>query len=53
VKVGREWRTGKAVLLPDDDADARSRTLPYPWDAAVGRLMGSAPLTIRIDLDAP
>jgi deazaflavin-dependent oxidoreductase (nitroreductase family) len=51
VKVGRTWRAGRAVPLPDDDATARSRTLPYQWDAAIGRLMASQPLTIRIDLD--
>ncbi|WP_433384392.1 nitroreductase/quinone reductase family protein [Actinoplanes sp. CA-142083] len=51
VKVARVWRTGTAVVLPDDDAEARSRTLPYQWDAALGRLMASSPLTIRIDLD--
>ena len=38
-------------MLPEDDAAARSRTLPHQWDAAIGRLMASAPLTIRIDLD--
>lgn len=51
VKVGRVWRSGTATVLPEDDAIARSRTLPYRWDAAVGRLMASQPLTIRIDLD--
>jgi deazaflavin-dependent oxidoreductase (nitroreductase family) len=51
VKMGRVWRTGTAVLLFDDDAVARSRMLPHRWDAAVGRLMASTPLTIRIDLD--
>lgn len=51
VKVGRSWRTGTAVLLPDDDPEARSRTLPYRWDAAIGRAMASRPLTVRIDLD--
>ncbi len=51
VKIGRRWRSGTAVLLPDDDAAARSRTLPYRWDAAIGRAMASARLTIRIDLD--
>src|SRR4051812_44399885 len=50
VKVGRQWRTGTAVLLPDDDPTARSRTLPHQWDAVIGRVMASAPLTIRIDL---
>ncbi len=52
VKVGGRWRRGVAVPLPDDDVDARSRALPYRWDAAIGRAMASDPLTIRIDLDA-
>lgn len=51
VKVAGQWRAGTAVPLPDDDVVARSRTLPYKWDAAIGRLMASRPLTIRIDLD--
>jgi deazaflavin-dependent oxidoreductase (nitroreductase family) len=51
VKVGGGWRVGTAVVLPDDDAAARSRTLPHRWDAALGRMMASQPLTIRIDLD--
>ena len=51
IKVGRRWRSGTAVELPDDDPTARSATLPHQWDAAIGRLMASAPLTIRIDLD--
>ena len=51
VKLGRLWRTGTAVPLPDDDVAARSRTLPYQWDAALGRAMATTPLTIRIDLD--
>jgi deazaflavin-dependent oxidoreductase (nitroreductase family) len=51
VKAGGTWRRGTAVVLPGDDPIARSRTLPYQWDAAIGRMMASAPLTIRIDLD--
>lgn len=51
VLVDRRWRTGTAVTLPDDDPIARSRTLPYRWDAAIGRAMATTPLTIRIDLD--
>jgi deazaflavin-dependent oxidoreductase (nitroreductase family) len=51
VKIGRRWRGGTAIALPDDDAMARSRTLPYKWDAAIGRLMASRMLTIRVDLD--
>jgi deazaflavin-dependent oxidoreductase (nitroreductase family) len=53
VKIGRSWLTGTAVVLPDDDATARSRTLPHQWDKALGRMMSSSPLTIRIDLDPP
>ena len=51
VKVGRTWRAGTAVILPSDDAVARSYTLAHQWDRAIGRLMASAPLTVRIDLD--
>ncbi len=51
IRVGRQWRSGTAVLLPDDDVAARSATLPYRWDARIGRAMGTAPLTVRIDLD--
>lgn len=51
VKVRVVWLSGRAVMLPDDDTVARSRALPYAWDAAIGRLMASTPLTIRIDLD--
>jgi deazaflavin-dependent oxidoreductase (nitroreductase family) len=51
VKAGGVWRAGTAVVLATDDAGARSRTLPHQWDAALGRLMASRPLTIRIDLD--
>jgi deazaflavin-dependent oxidoreductase (nitroreductase family) len=51
VKIGKRWYAGVATLLPDDDPIARSRRHPHQWDAAIGRLMGSAPLTIRIDLD--
>ena len=51
VKVKRVWRTGTAVVLPDDDPAARSRLLPYKWDSFIGRVMESTPLTVRIDLD--
>ncbi len=51
IKVGGSWRSGTAVVLPGDDPAARSRTLPYQWDAALGRMMASDPLTVRIDLD--
>jgi deazaflavin-dependent oxidoreductase (nitroreductase family) len=50
VLVNRRWRTGRAVILPDDDTAARSRQLPVQWDAAIGRAIASTPLTVRIDL---
>jgi deazaflavin-dependent oxidoreductase (nitroreductase family) len=50
VKIRRRWHTGTAAVLAGDDPAARSRTLPYRWDAAIGRLIASEPLTIRIDL---
>jgi len=52
LKIGHQWRSGTAVLLADDDTQVRSRTLPHQWDAAIGRLMATTPLTIRIDLDS-
>ena len=51
VKIGRRWRTGTATVLDDDDTGARSRMLPHRLDAAIGRLMETQPLTVRIDLD--
>ena len=51
VKIGRRWHTGTAIVLDDDDAGARSRMLPHRADAALGRLMQTEPLTVRIDLD--
>jgi deazaflavin-dependent oxidoreductase (nitroreductase family) len=51
VLVERQWRTGAAMVVADDDVNARSRTLPYPWDAAVGRTLATTPLTVRIALE--
>ncbi|HEU4346608.1 MAG TPA: nitroreductase/quinone reductase family protein [Actinoplanes sp.] len=51
VKIGRRWRTGTATLLDGDDTAARSRVLPHKVDAAIGRLMQTQPLTVRVDLD--
>ena len=50
VRLGGQWRTGTARLLPDDDPVARLRELPG-MNSAVVRAMGSNLLTIRIDLD--
>lgn len=53
VKVEGLWRAGTAVPMPGDDTVARSRTLPYRWDAAIGRAIATTPLTVRIDLRGP
>jgi deazaflavin-dependent oxidoreductase (nitroreductase family) len=51
LKIHGVWRSGTAVLMPDDDAIARTRTLRYQWDAAINRMTATTPLSIRIDLD--
>jgi deazaflavin-dependent oxidoreductase (nitroreductase family) len=51
VKIRGRWRTGTAQVVPEDDVAARSRTVPYQWDAALGRLMATTPITIDIDID--
>ncbi len=50
VLVNRRWRTGWAVIVPDDPVAERSRQLPYQWDAAIARAIATTPLTVRIDL---
>jgi deazaflavin-dependent oxidoreductase (nitroreductase family) len=50
VKIAGRWREGTATLLPTDDAMVRSRSMRYQWDAAIGRLMATRPMTIRVDL---
>ena len=50
VRIGGQWRSGTAHLLPDDDADERLRQ-PPGLNSALVRLMGSDLLTIRVDLD--
>ena len=53
VKVGRRWRTGRAVVLDDDDPRARLRTIGRRVNAFMVRAMGTELLTVRIDLDEP
>jgi hypothetical protein len=50
VLVAGAWRRGTAVVLADDDPVARSRTLPFQCDAAIGRAIATTPVTVRIDL---
>ena len=51
LKIGREWRTGTARVLPDDDPRARMRALGRPVNDTMVRLVGSEPLVLRVDLD--
>ncbi|ETZ99551.1 hypothetical protein I547_5589 [Mycobacterium kansasii 824] len=50
MRIGGQWRTGTAHLLPEDDPRQRLRDLPRVNSAAV-RAIGSDLLTIRVDLD--
>ncbi|AKN17051.1 hypothetical protein MHAE_02110 [Mycobacterium haemophilum DSM 44634] len=50
VRIGGQWRSGTAHLLPDDDARLRLRNLPRLNSAGV-LAMGTALLTVRVDLD--
>ena len=50
VRIGDQWHTGTAHLMPEDDANERLRSLPG-FNSALVRLMGSELLTIRVDLD--
>jgi deazaflavin-dependent oxidoreductase (nitroreductase family) len=53
VKIGRRWRMGTAHLMPDDDPRERQRRMPNRVNSAMVRLMGTEPVTVRIDLDPP
>jgi deazaflavin-dependent oxidoreductase (nitroreductase family) len=50
LRIGGQWRTGTAHLLPDDDPVARLSRLPG-MNSAVVKLMGSELLTVRVDFD--
>ncbi|MGE2834791.1 nitroreductase/quinone reductase family protein [Mycobacterium sp. SMC-4] len=49
VRVNGRWHRGTAHLLPDDDAEARLRTLPSLNSFGV-RTFGTNLLTVRVDL---
>jgi RNA polymerase sigma-70 factor, ECF subfamily len=63
VQVGRRWRAGTAQILAEDDALARLDMVASALgrmrrlDAAIFRsfvrLLGTQPVTVRIDLDPP
>jgi deazaflavin-dependent oxidoreductase (nitroreductase family) len=50
LRLEGKWRTGTAVLMPDDDPRARLATLPRYNSAVVGAV-GTRLLTVRVDLD--
>lgn len=53
LKHQRHWRVGRATVLPDDDARARSRQLRGKLTQAItrsnARFLGTTPVTVRID----
>lgn len=55
VKVGRTWRSGTAHLMPEDDAEARRRSLGTSlmrrMNAGTISVMATELLTVRIDLE--
>ena len=50
VRIHGRWRTGRANLLPDEDADARNAQMSWVNRSANSGL-GSELLTVRIDLN--
>jgi deazaflavin-dependent oxidoreductase (nitroreductase family) len=50
VRVDGRWRSGTAILLPEDDPHERQRRLSR-FNATVVRAAGTELLTVRIDLD--
>jgi deazaflavin-dependent oxidoreductase (nitroreductase family) len=50
VRIRGRWRTGRAQLLPDDDAGARNAQFSWVNRTANSGLGGEL-LTVRIDLD--
>ncbi len=52
VRVGRRWRGGTARVVEDDDWRERQRRMPKNrLNSAMVRVMGTEPVTVRVDLD--
>ena len=51
LRIGRRWRNGTAEILPDDDPDARLKSIGHRVNAAMVRAMGTNLLSIRVTLD--
>ncbi len=58
VMLRKQWRAGRATLLPEDDASARRKQMDQlsGWMSRVDRvffeMLSSKPLTVRIDLES-
>jgi deazaflavin-dependent oxidoreductase (nitroreductase family) len=50
VRIHGQWRTGRAHMMPDDDANARNARFSWANRTANSGLGGEL-LTVRIDLD--
>jgi hypothetical protein len=55
IRIGRQWMTGTASLVPDDDVRARTRSFARGpvgsvMMGAMFRTLESQPVTARIDL---
>ncbi len=53
LRIGRQWRTGRARVCPDDDPHARLRSIGRPINGFMVRAMGTDLLTVRVDLEPP
>ena len=51
VRIGTRWRPATAHVLADDDWRERQRRIPNRLNSAMVRVMGSDPVTVRVDLD--
>jgi deazaflavin-dependent oxidoreductase (nitroreductase family) len=50
VRIRGRWHSGKAYLLPEDDALARNAQMPFV-NRIANRTLGTKLLTVRVDLD--
>jgi deazaflavin-dependent oxidoreductase (nitroreductase family) len=50
LRINGRWRSGRAHLLPDDDAAARNAQLSW-LNRTVNRTLGTGLLSVRVDLD--
>lgn len=50
IRAHGRWRSGRAHLLPDDDAQARNAQLSW-LNRTANSALGTELLTIRVDLD--